>query len=86
MESQKHVCTKLGEKYIPMRRGLDSMSVHHFEALEYGSALRGEQEALVDTLPGEVGEVVLYGAQLDQLTGYLNRPTLRHKFVSESFG
>jgi hypothetical protein len=29
---------------------------------------------------------VLYGAQLDQLDGYLNHRTLRHKFVSESFG
>jgi acyl-CoA synthetase (AMP-forming)/AMP-acid ligase II/ankyrin repeat protein len=41
------------------------------------------QDSLVDVPPGEAGELIVYGAQLDTVTGYLNRPELRHKFVAE---
>ena len=41
------------------------------------------QDALLDVAPGETGEVILYGAQLDEVTSYLRRPALFHKFLSE---
>eukprot|EP00980_Cylindrotheca_fusiformis_P010512 scaffold2331_cov126-Cylindrotheca_fusiformis.AAC.2 len=42
------------------------------------------QDSLVDVGPEEEGEIVLYGSQLDELSGYLNRPELDYKFVSTS--
>ena len=42
------------------------------------------QDMLVDAPCGESGEVVLYGSQLDKLSGYLNRPELSYKFVCEA--
>ena len=41
------------------------------------------QDSLVDVPRGAIGEVVLYGAQLDEQTRYLNRIELEYKFVAE---
>lgn len=41
----------------------------------------GVQDTLVDVEPGQPGEVVLYGAQLDRITGYWRRNGLAHKFL-----
>ncbi|KAG7349146.1 non-ribosomal peptide synthetase family protein [Nitzschia inconspicua] len=44
------------------------------------------QDALVDVETiGQIGEVVIYGKQVDELTGYLNRLELKGKFVAEQY-
>ena len=42
------------------------------------------QDSLVDVPIGNGGEIVLSGLQLDETSGYLKRPELRHKFVLEA--
>lgn len=39
------------------------------------------QGSLVDVDPGAEGEIILYGSQLDEVSGYLKRPELDYKFV-----
>jgi ankyrin repeat protein len=54
-----------------------------------GMGVRICMEEIQDVLmevdrPGTPGEVVLYGSQVDEWTGYLNRPDQNHRFVAES--
>jgi ankyrin repeat protein len=44
------------------------------------------QDHLIDVdAPGEAGEIILYGKQVDEWTSYLNRPELESKFVAVPF-
>lgn len=56
-----------------------------FGGLGVRICLESNQERLEDVdgngYPSGVGEVVIYGAQIDEYSGYLGRPELRYKFV-----
>ena len=54
-----------------------------FRGMNVRICQEGNQTSLLNVDPGDIGEVVLSGAQLDVFTGYWKRPELAFKFVAE---
>lgn len=57
-----------------------------FQGLGVRVCKEGDQDKLVDVEPGSIGEIVLYGSQLDAISGYLKRPELNRKFQMDGAG
>ena len=54
---------------------------HPFPGISIRICDETNQDSLEDVEPGHQGEVVITGNQCDEFTNYLNRPTLKYKFV-----
>ncbi|KAL3928747.1 MAG: hypothetical protein SGBAC_012514, partial [Bacillariaceae sp.] len=69
-----------GEVFASSKKAVGQFVGQPLEGVGVRICLEDDQDKLIEVEAGHTGEIILYGSQLDRMSGYLNRADLIRKF------